>query len=161
MPIGNATWGDFTANTEEEMTSNTQAVVGTTCLRTDTDLQVNGLPGVLVTLARLPASDVDNWQATVGAGTVVLSTGRNFTDNDDGLILECTAPGLTMQVPVGLQAGWACAIIPNGTTTIKAVGGAKLNGDPNATLTRAATANAMFGIVGRASDLNDFVVGGA
>ena len=57
MPIGNATWGDFTVNSETEMLDNSQAVVGTTCLRTD----VGSAPGTLYALGALPPSVATNW----------------------------------------------------------------------------------------------------
>jgi len=57
MPIGNATWGDFTVNSEVEMLDNSQAVVGTTCFRTD----VGAAPGALYTLGALPPSVLANW----------------------------------------------------------------------------------------------------
>ena len=65
MPIGNATWGDFTCNSDTEMISDaTKAVVGTTCLRTD----VGALPGTLYELRALPNNILDNWQPVVYGG---------------------------------------------------------------------------------------------
>jgi hypothetical protein len=72
MPIGNATWGDFTCDNASEMISNSQAVVGTTCLRTDSTFPH---PGVLYECIGLPASDPLNWSTIedlqqVGAGAI-------------------------------------------------------------------------------------------
>jgi len=69
MPIGNTTWGDFTCNTDAEMVSNTLAVVGATCLRSDQ----GAAPGVLYVLTALPASNLANWSpySTVTGGRVI------------------------------------------------------------------------------------------
>jgi len=156
MPIGNATWGDFTVNSQAEMIANDKAVIGTTCFRTDIDAPL----GKLYTLNSLPASVAANWGPTVGAGTKEFPTARTLTKDDDGLVLECTAAGLAITIPTGLPSGFAIAIIPNGATTVVSSGGTLLNG-ATSTLTRNSSNNASFGIIGRVSAANSYVVGGA
>lgn len=58
MPIGNAAWGDFVADSQAEMLNANRAVVGSTCLRTDVD-PANG--GTLFTCVALPSNDAGNW----------------------------------------------------------------------------------------------------
>lgn len=57
MPIGNATWGDFVADSEVEMVRDTRAVVGSTCFRTDVDAP----NGVLYMCVALPHTVPTNW----------------------------------------------------------------------------------------------------
>lgn len=87
------------------------------------------------------------------------ATSRALTSADNGKTLEVTAT-ITLTVPVGLPTGFACAIIPSGTTSIASSGGALLNG-ATTTLTRAATGNTLVAIVGRASAADSYVVTGS
>lgn len=91
--------------------------------------------------------------------TLPVATSRDLTSSDDGYTLECTAT-VTLNIPAGLPANFGCAIIPNGITSISASGGALLNG-AGTTLTRAASANALFAIVSRVSAANSYVVTGS
>lgn len=86
-------------------------------------------------------------------------TSRALTSADNGKTLECTAT-ITLTVPSGLPAGFACVIIPSGTTSIASSGGALLNG-ATTTLTRTATSNPLVGILGRASADDSYVVTGS
>lgn len=101
---------------------------------------------------------VDRGGSNVYATTAV-ATSRALTDADNGKTLECTAT-VTLTVPPGLMSNFGCAIIPNGTTSIASSGGALLNG-ATSTLTRAASSNAIFAIVPRASAANSYVVTGS
>lgn len=89
---------------------------------------------------------------------VPVASSRALTAADNGMVLECTAT-VTLTVPAGLPNGFACAVIPSGTTSIASSGGALLNG-ATSTLTRAAATNAMFAIQERASATDSFVVSG-
>jgi hypothetical protein len=80
MPIGNATWGDFTCDTEAEMLSPlNKSVIGTTCLRRDVD-PANG--GTLYICVALPATESLNWaryadilaSIGTGGGTITVET---------------------------------------------------------------------------------------
>lgn len=92
-------------------------------------------------------------------GTTAVASSRALTDADNGKTLECTGT-VTLTVPTGLMTNFGCAIIPNGTTSVASSGGALING-ATTTLTRAASANAVFAIVPRASAANSYVVTGA
>lgn len=71
MLIGNATWGDFVCNSDAEMlVDGANAVVGTTCLRTD----VGALPGTLYVLQALPNNVLYNWQPVVSGGAITSKT---------------------------------------------------------------------------------------
>lgn len=107
--------------------------------------------------ARNPVTQADN--PGIGGVTTTVGASRDLTAEDNGNTLECTAGGLTLTVNTGLPAGFACTVIPSGTTSIASGGGTLLNG-ATSTLTRADSANVIFGIVGRASVANSYVVNG-
>jgi hypothetical protein len=94
----------------------------------------------------------------IDSGVLVVSSSRDLTSSDNGRTLECTAT-ITLTVPATLPAGFGCAVIPSGTTSIASSGGTLLNG-ATTTLTRLATVNTMFAIVGRHT-ANSYVVTGA
>lgn len=94
-----------------------------------------------------------------GGATTQVGTSRALTADDNGQTLECTAT-VTLTVPVGLEANFGCAVIPNGTTSIASSGGALLNG-ATSTLTRAAANNPLVAIVARASAVDSYVVTGS
>jgi hypothetical protein len=140
-----------------QMTAQTWAKIGNCCLRTD----IGESPGTLYTLNTLPNNVVANWGPTVGAGTVAFPASRALTRDDDGLVLECTAATLAVTINSGLPPGFACAIIPNGATTVVSGSGAPLLNGATTTLTRNSSTNASFGIIGRVSALDSYVVGGS
>ncbi len=90
---------------------------------------------------------------------VIVSVSRNLDASDNGQTLECTAT-VTLTVPVGLPAGFQCAILPSGTTSIASSGGVLLKGATD-TLTRAAASNEAIAIIGRASAANSYAVTGS
>ena len=93
--------------------------------------------------------------------TFTVSASRTLTAADDSNMLECTA-GITLTVPSGanaLPAGFCCNVIPFGTITVQSDGTSLLNGATTA-ITRAATSNLLFAIVGRASTPSTYVVTG-
>lgn len=92
------------------------------------------------------------------SGVITVATSRALTAADNGATLECTAT-VTLTVPEGLPAGFGCAVIPSGTTSVARSGAALLNG-AGTTLTRAAASNAMFAITARASAVDSYVVTG-
>ena len=98
--------------------------------------------------------------AKAGTATVTtVSASRDLTSSDDGKTLEMTNPALTLTIPTGLPANFACIVIPNGTTSIASSGGTLLNG-ATTTLTRSATSQLAFGILARGSASNSYVVMG-
>lgn len=100
------------------------------------------------------------FQASVSGGAAVtVGSSRALTAADNGALLEATAT-VTLTVPVGLTAGFACVVIPSGTTSVASSGGALLNG-ATTTLTRAAAGNAMFAIQARSSASDSYVVSGS
>ena len=90
---------------------------------------------------------------------VPVSVSRDLNASDNGQTLECTAT-VTLTVPAGLPAGFSCAVLPSGTTSIASGGGSLLNG-ATGTVTRAAASNAAFAIIGRASAADSYVVTGS
>ncbi len=94
-----------------------------------------------------------------GGAAVTVGSSRALTAADNGALLEATAT-VTLTVPIGLPAGFACVVIPSGTTSVASSGGALLNG-ATTTLTRAAASNAMFAIQSRASAVDSYVVSGS
>lgn len=90
---------------------------------------------------------------------VPVSVSRDLNASDNGQTLECTAT-VTLTVPTGLPAGFQCAILPSGTTSIASGGGTLLNG-ATSTLTRADSSNAVFAIIGLASAANSYKVSGS
>lgn len=100
------------------------------------------------------------FQASVSGGAAVtVGSSRALTSADNGALLEATAT-VTLTVPVGLPAGFACVVIPSGTTSVASSGGALLNG-ATTTLTRSAASNAMFAIQARSSASDSYVVSGS
>jgi len=98
---------------------------------------------------------------TLAASTGVplqVSGSRDIAATDNGQTLECTTT-VTLTVPLGLPAGFGCAVIPSGTTSIASSGGTLLNG-ATTTLTRAASTNAIIAIVSRGSAADSYVVTG-
>lgn len=95
-----------------------------------------------------------------GAGSVpaAVAASRSLSNADNGKVLEC-ATTLTLTLPAGLEPGFACVVIPNGTTSIAVSGGASINGAAT-TLTRAAATNRMFAIQSLSS-ADSYVVSGA
>lgn len=96
--------------------------------------------------------------APYGLDQVAVS--RSLGPRDNGVMLECTAAGLTLTVPNDLPAGFGCSIIPNGTTSVATSGGTLLNGSTS-TLTRLASGNAIFAIAQRPSLATSYVVTGS
>lgn len=94
-----------------------------------------------------------------GGAAVTVGSSRALTAADNGALLEATAT-VTLTVPIGLPAGFACVVIPSGTTSVASSGGALLNG-ATTTLTRAAAGNAMFAIQARSSASDSYVVSGS
>ena len=94
----------------------------------------------------------------IDSGVLVVSGSRNLASTDNGRTLECSTT-LTLTVPATLPAGFGCAVIPSGTTSIASSGGTLLNG-ATTTLTRVAAANHMFAIVGK-NTANSYVVTGS
>lgn len=90
---------------------------------------------------------------------IQVATSRALTSADNGRVLEATAT-VTLTVPAGLPAGFRCVVVPSGTTSVAFSGAATGNGAAT-TITRAAAANAMFGILQRGSSANSYVIDGA
>ena len=108
---------------------------------------------------RNPVTQAD--EDGVGGSTIAVASSRALVPSDNGNVLEMTAAGLTLTVNAGaLPAGFACGVIPNGTTSIAAGVGVLLNG-AGTTLTRADSANVTFGIAARTSANNSYVVNGS
>lgn len=84
---------------------------------------------------------------------------RVLTNSDNQKTLECTVDDLDITVPSGLATGFACTIIPKGTTSVVSSGGALLNG-ATSTLARDDADNAMFAIVGLGSAADSYKVSG-
>lgn len=103
-------------------------------------------------------SFVDVTAANSSSGLVMVGASRTLNATDNGQVLECTASGLTLTYPVGLPAGFACAVIRNGTTTIASDGTALLNG---ATTSIAATSSLMITIQAKGSASDSAVVVGS
>lgn len=98
--------------------------------------------------------------ATLLQGVAVpVSVSRDLNASDNGLTLECTAT-VTLTVPAGLPAGFQCAVLASGTTSVASGGGTLLNG-ATSTLTRAAATNTAFAIIGRASAVDSYAVTGS
>lgn len=98
-------------------------------------------------------------QSPVSGVAITVGSSRALTSADDGKIIECTTT-VTLTVPASLPSGFACVVIPSGTTSVASSGGALLNG-ATTTLTRAAASNAMFAIQSRASAVDSYVVSGS
>lgn len=129
-----------------------------TGLSTATNAAISATDSVLVALGKLQAQI----NAKADAATVVqVSSSRALASSDNGKVLECTTSGVTLTMPnSGMPADFACAIIPNGTTSVASAGTALLNG-ATTTLTRAAASNPMFAVQARASAANSYVVSGS
>lgn len=98
-------------------------------------------------------------QAGESADVVSVATSRSITASDDGKILDVTADGVTLTVPnSGLDANFACGVIPTGTTTVASAGTALING-ATTSITRTATNNKAFCIQAR-STANSYIVTG-
>ncbi len=93
-------------------------------------------------------------------GVLGVQSSRSLNQGDNGMTLEVLADGVTLTVAPGLTPDFACAVIPNGTTSIASSGGVLLNG-ATSTLTRAAASNTLFGIQARASAVSSYVVTGS
>lgn len=110
----------------------------------------------------VPASEVELRGRFAGAiglnSTVLVAAARTLLATDNGKTLECAAD-ITLTVPAGLPNGFSVAVIAAGTTSV-AASGVTLNG-AGTTVTRAAASNAMFAIVGRASNPDSYVVTGS
>jgi hypothetical protein len=107
MPIGNATWGDFTCNTQAEMLADARPSIGTTCLRTD-DLS-GGPLGTIWECVALPSNNIANW---VQANSLVLSEVTPY--------VTLTASGIAFSGPCEL-AGFYCSVAAGNITIYDAL----------------------------------------
>ena len=163
MPIGNAPWGDFTCDTEAEMAANASAVIGTTCLRTDSKYITGGQNGLLFALATLPSSVAANWNPVAPGGTTLAGNATMTLAQDNvGDIIEIGSATAVVTVPKGLEPGFACSFIPptTGQVTLTPASGVLLNGG-TASVIRTTANNKLFGLIGRVSALDSYIVGGA
>jgi len=92
--------------------------------------------------------------------TTTVAANRDIAATDDGRVLECTNTGLTLRVVANLPAGFACAVIPKGTTSVSSDGTALING-ATTTITRVDTSNPTFSIVSRASASDSYIITGS
>ena len=93
--------------------------------------------------------------------TIAVAASRALRPSDNGNVLEMTAGSLTLTVNSGaLPPGFACSVIPNGTTSVASDGTLLLNG-ATTTIDRTAASNVAFAIVARVSAANSYVVTGA
>lgn len=118
MPIGNATWGDFIADSEYEMAADTTALIGSTCLRRDVDAP----NGTLYVCTALPSTDPANWSPYAD---VIAGGGSSPVNNYYGVAevtrrleaggylfrlpsasIPALAPAPTVQTIIGLPPGW-------------------------------------------------------
>ncbi len=97
-------------------------------------------------------------QGSVAALPVAVTASRDLTAADNGAVLECAA-AVTLTLPTGLPAGFACVVVPSGTTSIASRGGVLING-ATTTVSRSASSNVMFAIQARIAE-NSFIVSGA
>ena len=95
---------------------------------------------------------------TVEGVVVSVGTSRSLTAADDGCVIDVTANGVTLTVPVSLPTSFACIVLPTGTTSVASSGGTLLNG-ATSTIAREAGGNASFAILPRTT-ANSYVVTG-
>lgn len=96
----------------------------------------------------------------VQTGVIGVQSSRALNQGDNGMTLEVLADGVTLTAAPGLSADFACAVIPNGTTSVASSGGVLINGGTS-TVTRTAASNQLFGIQSRASAVNSYIVTGS
>ena len=104
MPIGNATWGDFTCNTIPELLATSSAVVGTTCFYTGNDLLSEGAQGVLLVLTALPPSLAGNWASLTASSAYNEKAAVDILG--DSITGQHTATGLGGLAVAGVQGMW-------------------------------------------------------
>jgi hypothetical protein len=91
----------------------------------------------------------DNRDMPVGDRVIAVTASRRLDAEDDGCVLDCVAPDLTLTVPASLPLHFACLVIPNGTTSFASADDTILNGGTT-TVTRSSESNATVAILTRA-----------
>jgi hypothetical protein len=123
MPIGNATWGDFTCNSEAEMVLQPDSIIGSTCLRTDNAF---ARPGILFQCTGLPNTDPANWApmgVITGDGNLVAGDSSVYALSEVSAYVPLAASGIafTGRCEFG---GWYCTVAGGNITVYDGISAA-------------------------------------